>query len=59
MRDENEKLTEHIDSEMCIDRREESVDEMNKPPCEVECDSDWKQNDTITTRVHKQKKILV
>lgn len=48
------RLTEHIDSEMSIDRGEESVNEMYKPPCEVECDGDWKQNDTGTT-VSKQK----
>ena len=43
----NEELTEHIDSEMSVDWGEETVNEMNKPACEVECDGDWKKNDTI------------
>lgn len=44
---------------MGIDWGEETVNEVNKPPSEVECDGDWKKNDTIYCNKHSQSKRLV
>jgi len=41
---------------LSIDRREKSIHKMNKPPCYIEGDSDWKENDTakeLAVRYHQ------
>jgi FMN phosphatase YigB (HAD superfamily) len=38
--------TKNIDSQLCIDWREESINKMNEPPGEVECYRYWEENYT-------------
>lgn len=41
-----EKLTKNVNSEVSIYRGEEAINEMNKPPRDIESDGHWQQDNT-------------
>jgi hypothetical protein len=45
--------TKHVDSQLSIDWREESVNKMNEPPCDVECYCYGEENYTGSIRKRK------
>lgn len=49
--------TKYINSQLSIYRREKPINEMNKPPCDIESDSYRQHDDTAKRRIVLQSSI--